>query len=110
MRILAVGLIALATLAGTLPVAAVEPHEDPDTALQVFDGVALLQKYSQALDNVLAKNAAGVEQLREQSTQANIPDVIRDTVNNFLSSGYSLGGLIPLIEADLKPQLKCYDN
>lgn len=102
MRIVAVGLLALAMLAGASPVAAVEPHENPDTAPLVFDGVALLQKYSQALDNVLSKNATGVEQLQEQSTLANIPDVLRNTVDNFLSSGYSLGGLIPMIEADLE--------
>ena len=102
MRIVAVGLVALAILTGTSPVAAVEPHEDPAIAVQVFDGVALLQKYSQALDNVLEKNAAGVEQLREQSTQANIPSEIRNTVDNFFSSGYSLGELIPMIETDLE--------
>ena len=95
--------IALVVIAGALPVmAALEPHENPDTAPLVFDGVALLQKYSQALDNVLGTNTSGMEQLREQSTLANIPPDFRNTVDSFLSSGHALAGLIPLVETDLE--------
>jgi len=102
-RIVAVSLVVvLSVIASALPVTAVEPHEDPDIAPWIFDGVALFQKYSQALDNVLAKDASSVEQLQEQATQANIPDELRDTVADFLSSGYSLARLIPMIEDDLE--------
>ena len=94
--------IALVVFAGALPVMALEPHENPDTAPLVFDGVALLQKYSQALDYVLGTNSTAVEQLQEQSTLANIPPQISNTVDNFLSSGHTLAGLIPLVEADLE--------
>ena len=94
--------IALVVITGALPVMALEPHENPDTASLVFDGVALLQKYSQVLDNVLGTNATAVQQLQEQSTLANIPPELSNTVDNFLSSGHNLAGLIPMLEADLE--------
>ncbi|MBI4331410.1 MAG: hypothetical protein HY673_09030, partial [Chloroflexi bacterium] len=80
--------------------AAQAPHEDPDTAPVVYDGVSLLQKYAEALDYVLARNAGGVPALQEQAAGANIPPQLRDTVDSFLSSGYSLAGLVAGIEAD----------
>ncbi|MDP2954455.1 MAG: hypothetical protein Q8O76_14220 [Chloroflexota bacterium] len=100
--VLAAVVVALAFQAATLPVAAAEPHVNPDTAPLVFDGVSLVQKYSEGLDYVLGRDAAGVESLQEQAAWANIPADLRDTVSGFLSSSQSLARLIPGIEADLE--------
>lgn len=99
---MAVVIAALASLASAFPALALEPHENPDTALSEFDVVWVLGKYSEALDHVLGRNAAGVEALQEQASWANVPGDLRDTVNIFLSSGYSLAGLLPAIEADME--------
>jgi hypothetical protein len=98
--------IMVALMVNASPAAAIEPHEDPDTALWVFDGVSLLNKYSEALDNVLGRNATGVSTLREQASRANIPAELGDAVDHFLSSSHSLAGLIPEIESDLEMSRK----
>ena len=100
--LLAVLGVVLVLQAGAFPVAADKVHIDPATAPLVFDGAALLRKYSQVLDCVLDRDAAGVESLQEQADWANIPGDLRDTVSNFLSSSQSLAQLIPGIEADLE--------
>ena len=100
-----IGLVILGVMVTLLihasPTAAIEPHENPDTAPWVFDGVSLLNKYSEALDYVLGREATGVSALQEQSSRANIPAELRDAVDHFLSSAHSLAGLIPEIESDL---------
>lgn len=82
--------------------AAIPPHQDPDSALWVFDGVSLLNKYSEALDNVLGRDATAVSALQEQASRANIPSELGDSVDDFLSSGDTLAQLIPEIESDLE--------
>ncbi|MDO8578593.1 MAG: hypothetical protein Q7R50_05380, partial [Dehalococcoidales bacterium] len=103
-RIAAVSLVAalLAIVVRALPAAALEPHENPETAPLVFDGVAVLQKYSQALDYVMAENTSAMEQLQEQAVPANIPQELRNTVDSFLSSSNSLAGQLPLLKADIE--------
>ncbi len=94
----------LSVLAGLMPVqvATAQPHEDPDAALWVFDGVSLLQKYSEAVDMVVDKDKTGIEATYEQALQANIPGEVRDSVDVFLSSGSLLAEAIPAIKADLE--------
>ncbi|MBI2854965.1 MAG: DUF4129 domain-containing protein [Chloroflexi bacterium] len=87
--------------AGVLPVSAASPHENPDTAPFVFDGAAVLGKYSEALDAVLQKDSAAVESLQGQVPLANIPTDLRDTVDMFLSSGRSLAQIVFQITAKL---------
>ena len=93
--------VALAFVASAVPIAALEPHENPDTAPSVFDGVSLLRKYSEALDRVLGRDATGVESLKEQAAVANIPDELRKTVGSFLSSSRSLAQSSTEIESAL---------
>lgn len=92
----------LAPLVSALPALAQALHENPDTAPLVYDGVSLFRKYSATLDQVLAKNATGVEALREQAQWANVPSAMRDAVNVFMSSSHSLAGLLPTVEADME--------
>jgi len=108
-----VGKVALAVLATMValmihasPAAAIEPHENPNTAPWVFDGVSLLNKYSEALDYVLGREATAVSTLQEQASRANIPTELIDSVDGFLSSGYALAQLIPEIESDMETSRK----
>ncbi|MDP2727797.1 MAG: hypothetical protein Q8P59_09675, partial [Dehalococcoidia bacterium] len=104
-----VGKVALALLAimaafmvNASSAAAIPPHQDPDIALRIFDGVSLLNKYSEALDYVLGRDATAVSALQEQASRANIPSELGVSVNGFLSSGDTLAQLIPEIESDLE--------
>ncbi len=97
---MAVVIAALSIMASALPAVALEPHENPDTAPWVFDGVSVLDKYSEAVDRVLERDAAGVQTLARQAYWANIPANLRDTVDTFHASSYSLTVLIHGIEVD----------
>jgi len=97
---LSIAAVAVALLTSASHAAAIEPHQDPETAPWVFDGVSLLSKYSEVIDYILAGNVAGVESLQRQTDQANVPPDLRETVNRFLSSGRSLAQLIQEMESD----------
>jgi hypothetical protein len=97
---MAVVIAALTVVASALPALAQEPHENPDTAPWVFDGVSVLEKYSEALDEVLERDAAGVQTLAGQAYWANIPADLKDTIGRFHASSYTLALLIGGIEAD----------
>ena len=64
---------------------AVEPHEDPQTAAQVFSGVSLFRYYSGSLDFVLRKDSAEVEARLEKMPFANIPESLKEATDNFTS-------------------------
>lgn len=97
----AVGLCISLVVSTGLPALAAEPQENPDNAAVVYDGVALLQKYSQVLDDVLAGDAAGVQQLQTQAALANLPPELGTTVGSFFSSAISLASLLPSLQKAL---------
>ena len=80
------------------PTRAAEPQENPDTAPVIYDGVSLLQKYSQALDDVLAADPTAVQQLQTQAATANLPPELETGVGSFFSSGSSLVSLLPSLQ------------
>ncbi|MDP6510586.1 MAG: hypothetical protein QGH23_05180, partial [Dehalococcoidia bacterium] len=98
---LAIAAVALAAMACGSPAAPVQPpHENPDTALLVFDGVSLFQKYAEALEYIDAMDVTGMLVLLERESPAKISPEMRDSMNAFQSSRRSLGSLILMIEAD----------
>lgn len=96
--------VALAVMVPLLPApaGAAQAHEDPDAAPWVFDGVSVLEKYSEALDTVLPVDLEALALLQEQALLANIPDDLRKSADIFLSSAQPLAELIPAIRANLE--------
>jgi len=80
---------------------AAEPHEDPETAEQVFSGVSLFRYYSAALDFALKKTPEQVEARLKKMPFANIPQSLAQAADNFASLGISISYLVVDIDEDL---------
>jgi hypothetical protein len=80
----------LAIFQVAVPALAQYQHEDPVTADSIYSGVALLQYYSDALDQVLQRNAEGTQHLLIKAPFTNIPPQLQSPVQNFASNGIFL--------------------
>ncbi len=80
---------------------AAEPHEDPETAMPVYSGIALLKYYSGALDFVLGKDPAEVEARLEKMPFANIPQSLEEPAGDFATSGISISHLVVAVDKDM---------
>jgi hypothetical protein len=92
--------LAYLALAG-LPVYALEPQENPDTAKLVFSGASLFQFYSSTLDSVLTKNLPEIAAFFQKTPFANIPPALNDTINTFVSSSQEICGRMLELDADI---------
>jgi hypothetical protein len=80
----------LAIFQVAVPALAQSQHEDPVTADSVYSGVALLQYYSDALDQVLNRDEEGTQDLLIKAPFTNIPPQLQSPVQNFASNGIYL--------------------
>ncbi|MFC2051623.1 hypothetical protein ACFLT4_02715 [Chloroflexota bacterium] len=80
---------------------AAEPHENPETAGQVFSGISLLNYYSASLDFVLQKNPAEVESRLEKMPFANIPRSLEESTDDFATSSISISHMVVAIDENL---------
>jgi hypothetical protein len=93
-------LLAIVTIAG-LPVSAAEPQENPDTAKTVFSGISLFQFYAENLDFVLTQTPENIQANIKISPYANVPPVLADSFNAFLSSSGDLCNQITKLNSDM---------
>ncbi|MBI4294885.1 MAG: hypothetical protein HY669_01810 [Chloroflexi bacterium] len=77
------------------------PHENPDVAVQRFDGIAILGYCSLLLDGVLARAPDQVASQREKTPFANVPQNAIRPLEDFGEASVSIARLIPEIEAGL---------
>jgi hypothetical protein len=84
-----------------VPVFAITPQENPDTAKTEFSGLSLFQLYSGTLDLVLIKNQQDLQANIEKYPFANIPPAMTDSFNNFISSADSLCNLMLGLDAGI---------
>jgi hypothetical protein len=82
-------------------VSAAEPHEDPETAKQVFSGISLFRHYSDALDHILRKIPIEVETRLVKMPFANIPQSLEEVTQRFASSSISVSRSVIAIDDDL---------
>lgn len=80
---------------------ATEAHEDPETAEQIFGGIALFRYYSNSLDFVLQKDPAEVEARLQKMPFANIPRTVERPTDDFATSGISISHLVVDVDEDL---------
>lgn len=96
----------LVALLGSLfqnnPATAAGLQENPETTPLVYDGVALFQKYVQAVGLVPSGDTAGLQLLRDEAEYANIPPELRTTAANFLLSCVNIGALVPELQSELE--------
>ncbi len=79
----------------TIPSAyAAVPHENPETAEQIFSGISLFQYYSGSLDFVLKRELTGVEARLEKMPFANIPQELQEATSDFAASSISTSRLL----------------
>lgn len=93
-------LCSLAILACMTPPAyAVEYHEDPDTAKQIYSGISLLLYYSDCLDPILQRNPEATETGLSKMPFANIPPDLEKPTNDFATFGVTFShSLVDLFE------------
>jgi len=80
---------------------AAEPHEDPETAEEVFSAISLLQYYSDILDFVLKGEPAEVAARLEKLPFTNIPQDLEEAISRFANSSTSVSYLLTEIYEDL---------
>jgi hypothetical protein len=80
---------------------AADPHENPETAEQVFSGISLFRYYSASLESVLKKNPEEVQAKLDKMPFANIPASVQQATDDFTSSGISISYLVAAIDEDL---------
>jgi len=78
-----------------------EQQENPDIAISDFDNVGILGYYTSLLDSVLTKPAIDVAALRDKGPFVNIPEGLKESLDNFGNASVDISWLIPQIEADL---------
>ncbi|MCX6003245.1 MAG: hypothetical protein NTX46_02255, partial [Chloroflexi bacterium] len=100
-RIILVVVCVAAVVAMSLPVLAVTPHEDPDTAVTVYDGISLFRYYSETWEFVLAKNYEAVQANIQKVSFANLPETLTDTTDHLMSSILEVAQLIVEIDGDM---------
>jgi len=91
----------LATMPPSVALAA-EPHEDTETATEVFSGISLFRYYAASLDSVLKKAPEDVEARLEKMPFAHIPLSLEQVTANFTSAGISLSYLVVAIGEDMQ--------
>ncbi|MFC2034981.1 hypothetical protein ACFLUJ_02535, partial [Chloroflexota bacterium] len=94
-----IGVVALSILSPSL--FAVELHEDPETAKQVFSGISLFEYYSESLDFVLQRNPAEVKSRLEKLPFANIPQSLEEATDTFASACIGISYQVVEIDEDL---------
>ena len=77
---------------------AATPHENPETAKQVFSLVSLLQYCSETLDFTLKGEPEELEARLGKLRFANVPPELEEAINSFGNSNVSLSYLIASIE------------
>ena len=82
----------------TSSVLALEPHENPETATQVFNGISLLRHYSNSLDSVLQKDITGIETKLVKMPFSNIPDTLDESSEEFTVSSINICHLVVEID------------
>jgi hypothetical protein len=92
------GALLLLSAGGAL---AATPHENPETAIPVFSGIALFQYYSYSLDSILLKDATQAEAKLSKMPWANVPETLATATSDFAASGISLTRLVMQVDQDL---------
>ena len=101
-RVLAGTVIGLAMFIMISPsVSAIEPHQDPEAAEQVFSGISLLRYYSNSLDFVLQKDIIEVEARLNKMPFASIIESLVESVDDFTTSSINISHLILEIDEGL---------
>jgi hypothetical protein len=77
----------------------IDYHEDPETAGEIFSGIALLQYYSDSLDTILQKNPEETERLLAIMPYANIPDKLDSSTGEFNSYSITLSYAIDVLDS-----------
>lgn len=80
---------------------AAEPHQDPEMAEPVFNGISLFRYYSNSLDFVLRKDIAEVEARLEKMPFANVPQNLQEVTDDFTASIIGISHLVVDIDEDL---------
>ena len=80
---------------------AAEPHEDPETAKQVFSAISLFRYYSTSLASVLNREPAEVEARLEKMPFANVPQSLKGVTNNFTAPSIDIAYLVVDIHQEL---------
>jgi len=80
---------------------AAEPHEDPETAKQVFSAISLFRYYSTSLASVLKREPAEVEARLEKMPFANVPQSLKGVTNNFTAPSIDIAYLVVDIHQEL---------
>ena len=80
---------------------AAEPHEDPETAKQVFSAISLFRYYSTSLASVLKREPAEVEARLEKMPFANVPKSLKGVTNNFTVPSIDIAYLVVDIHQEL---------
>ena len=80
---------------------AAEPHEDPETAKQVFSAISLFRYYSTSLASVLKREPAEVEARLEKMPFANVPQSLKGVTNNFTVPSIDIAYLVVDIHQEL---------
>lgn len=77
------------------------PHEDPETAKDIFSGIALLRYYSSALDSILQKDADETEARLGKMPFAHVPPRLERVTGDFATSGIDISHLVVSIDEQL---------
>lgn len=98
-----VSLIACIVVSGSMYTAALaaEPHEDPETAKQAFNGVSLLQYYADALHFVSSKQPEEVKARLDKIPFVNIPLGMKESADDFTAASLDLAWLLLDIDQNL---------
>ena len=89
----------------SLPVFAADNQENPDTATVIYNGMSLLNFYTDTLDFVLIRNQSGVNSSVQKAPYANIPVALSESLTSFVGSSQSLSG-----GRHKDPDLFCFPN
>jgi len=83
------------------PVFAIEPHEDPEAAEELFSGVSLFWYLDDVMDSVLLLDVTEVEALLGKMHFTNIPRDLDLAMSDFALSGIDLSRLLSQIDVDV---------
>ena len=91
----------------SLPVFAADNQENPDTATVIYNGMSLLNFYTDTLDFVLIRNQSGVNSSVQKAPYANIPVALSESLTSFVGSSQSLSGVIINLDENI-PQIQTF--
>lgn len=75
-----------AVIASSMPVFADVPHEDPESATAVFDGISVFNYYTETFDAVLVKDSETARLKMSKMPFANIPENLQNATDELASS------------------------